>query len=173
MVFIYAWSLLAVRSRGTVVFAFTLWNHARFRPRAAQHCSGPLSRSALGCPCAEQTQISIPAKLPFEKFGRVADPPQRSDSFPQSSSSRRLPGVFSQHQELFGFMAAPGHSGTGRRGCSGTIPRLTWSPCHHPSASAVPCCSCPLPTPCPGARFVKVLYPRFDLPRATLEPRPL
>lgn len=142
VVFIYAWSLLAVRSRGTVVFAFTLWNHAQFRPRAAQHCSGPVSRSALGCPCAEQTQISIPVKLPFEeKFGRVAAPPQQSDLFPKSCSSRRLLGGFSQHQEFFGFMAAPGHSRTGRGGCSGATPPLTWAvspgPGVHPSTPAV------------------------------------
>lgn len=47
-----------------------------------------------------------------------------------------------------------------------------WPGCPSEQSSRVPCCSCPsgspdsgspLPTPCPGARFVKVLYPPFDL----------
>lgn len=65
-----------------------------------------------------------------------------------------------------------------------------WPGCPSEQSSCVPCCSCPsgspdsgspdsgspLPIPCPGARFVKVLYPPFDFSLVsqagfTLEPQ--
>lgn len=151
-------------------------------PRAAQHCSGPLSRSALLCPCAEQTQIRFQMKLPFgEKFGRAAAPPQRSDLVTQSCSSRRLLGVFSQHR---GLLWLYGRAGVGAQGPPSPPPGSAalsrpchlargWPGCPSQHSGRAPGCCCPtsssLPTACPGARCVKVLYPLFDLPRAPLK----
>lgn len=64
MVFIYAWSLLAVRSRGAVVFAFMLGNHAQFRPvqlsTAQGRCPGQLwSVPVLNRPKFSSNEIAI------------------------------------------------------------------------------------------------------------------